>query len=274
MLNLIIFGLLIGIGAPAGLAIGLWLVDLIDDARTSVARWIGRRGPIPMPKWSEPPSAPTGDEITTGVSGCARCQGTHAHMVFRRFTAACGRSSHWAMCPVKGEPILLEVVPTGDDAMACCPGCGTTDPESHDLDCPTCADCGAMSGMPHHVGCPATADLAGERDAAIAREERSIAEAEGYKRLVEEMAIKEQRSAVVLIQGKHELRIFGTTPDRETAMAEAIAHWINMTKAVAEELRSQPIETYDGEARPAVSTVTASPPSCPESPANGPAGQP
>lgn len=37
---------------------------------------------------------------------CQRCGGTHP-MTVRQFTVRAGRHTHWAMCPVTNEPILI-----------------------------------------------------------------------------------------------------------------------------------------------------------------------
>jgi hypothetical protein len=46
--------------------------------------------------------------ITTTVSNCARCGGTHEHLNFRKLSGEpIGEYTHWAMCPKTGEPIAL-----------------------------------------------------------------------------------------------------------------------------------------------------------------------
>lgn len=40
------------------------------------------------------------------IETCQRCGGTHPATV-RQFTVRAGRHTHWAMCPVTVEPILI-----------------------------------------------------------------------------------------------------------------------------------------------------------------------
>lgn len=54
--------------------------------------------------------------ITTDVGRCARCGGDHSLLSFSPFTNPIEESdgsvmwTHWALCPVNGEPILLATV--------------------------------------------------------------------------------------------------------------------------------------------------------------------
>lgn len=56
------------------------------------------------------------------LNGCARCLGEgHKALVFHAFTLnqiedSNGNFTHWAMCPVVNEPILMRVTPEGGDA--------------------------------------------------------------------------------------------------------------------------------------------------------------
>lgn len=47
------------------------------------------------------------------VKHCARCGEDHAKLKFTKLTLAGARHSHWAMCPVNAEPIMLRIVPEG-----------------------------------------------------------------------------------------------------------------------------------------------------------------
>ena len=45
--------------------------------------------------------------ITVPVTTCARCGEDHERVVFKRLTRPGKRHTHWAKCPVNGEPIML-----------------------------------------------------------------------------------------------------------------------------------------------------------------------
>lgn len=50
------------------------------------------------------------------LTGCARCTGTHHDLTFQPLLQPVeGRFTHWAMCPVVDEPIMLETVETMED---------------------------------------------------------------------------------------------------------------------------------------------------------------
>lgn len=76
-------------------------------------------GPVssgPTEKGGVPPSAP-GSTLTADVAGCARCGGTHRGLVFRRmarplaYPDELGALTHFAPCPVTGDPVLLGTTP-------------------------------------------------------------------------------------------------------------------------------------------------------------------
>lgn len=59
-------------------------------------------------------NTPPKNDLTTAVRGCARCGGDHDKVLFRRLSRGpikteTGQRTHWAECPVNGEPILLSV---------------------------------------------------------------------------------------------------------------------------------------------------------------------
>ncbi len=69
----------------------------------------------------EPSSA---EPITLSIVGCARCHGDgHYDLIFAPFTFPVELDggeplTHWALCPVTGEPILLLFVSdTADEAI-------------------------------------------------------------------------------------------------------------------------------------------------------------
>lgn len=55
------------------------------------------------------------EPITTTVSDCARCNGTHENLEFKPLTnhPIDGFTfTHWAICPTMDEPLLLKLVQT------------------------------------------------------------------------------------------------------------------------------------------------------------------
>jgi hypothetical protein len=46
-------------------------------------------------------------DFTVGVYGCARCGGDHVAVRFHKFSRPNPSYSHWGLCPVTGEPILM-----------------------------------------------------------------------------------------------------------------------------------------------------------------------
>lgn len=48
--------------------------------------------------------------VVVRVVGCARCGATHNAWRFRGFRTPCDGFTHWAMCPLTREPILLKIV--------------------------------------------------------------------------------------------------------------------------------------------------------------------
>lgn len=50
------------------------------------------------------------DRLTTDIEGCARCGGEHNQLAFTPFRRPMDEWTHWAMCPVNGEPIVLRMV--------------------------------------------------------------------------------------------------------------------------------------------------------------------
>lgn len=48
--------------------------------------------------------------IRTTVFSCARCGCDHVGIVFSEFARQCGDLTHWALCPVMREPILMQIV--------------------------------------------------------------------------------------------------------------------------------------------------------------------
>lgn len=64
-----------------------------------------------------PTKTPENKILETDIRSCARCDGDHDAMKFQPFTrpafvGATGEvyASHWAPCPVTGEPLLLEIL--------------------------------------------------------------------------------------------------------------------------------------------------------------------
>lgn len=47
------------------------------------------------------------EDIVTDIHKCARCGGTHLELLFSQFTRPQKTFTHWAMCPLFSEPILL-----------------------------------------------------------------------------------------------------------------------------------------------------------------------
>lgn len=54
------------------------------------------------------------EPIVTNVSKCARCGGIHLHLAFKPFTIPPANSSHFALCPENGEPIICLVESHGE----------------------------------------------------------------------------------------------------------------------------------------------------------------
>jgi hypothetical protein len=54
-------------------------------------------------------------EVIVGVVNCARCGSNHEPLVFKRLTYAIepnmGGFTHWTMCPMTKEPIMMVVSP-------------------------------------------------------------------------------------------------------------------------------------------------------------------
>lgn len=61
----------------------------------------------PHGKFCDDPS----DEVTIDLVGCARCDGDgHRNLTFKKFMLPAGEDdewTHWATCPMTGEPILM-----------------------------------------------------------------------------------------------------------------------------------------------------------------------
>lgn len=60
------------------------------------------------------PKPPELKPLTVNLTTCARCGGFHAAMQFSKLTRpmatpAGDTLTHWALCPVNGEPVLLKV---------------------------------------------------------------------------------------------------------------------------------------------------------------------
>lgn len=53
-------------------------------------------------------------EVVTSVQNCARCDGDHKSLSFKemRSPIECGSVdlTHWAVCPVTGDPVLLRII--------------------------------------------------------------------------------------------------------------------------------------------------------------------
>ena len=44
------------------------------------------------------------------IRGCARCGGEHVHVIAQEFSRKeTAPSTHWALCPVSGDPVLINV---------------------------------------------------------------------------------------------------------------------------------------------------------------------
>ncbi len=44
------------------------------------------------------------------VENCARCGKNHRNLEFNRFTRVCKDFTHWAMCPVTRQPVMLQAI--------------------------------------------------------------------------------------------------------------------------------------------------------------------
>jgi hypothetical protein len=44
------------------------------------------------------------------LCGCSRCGKVHINIEFTHLKRVAGDWTHWAMCPVTKEPILLEII--------------------------------------------------------------------------------------------------------------------------------------------------------------------
>lgn len=90
--------------------------------------WIGRRGlraecpgvstdagyarkPIPAASFTYGDPTMPDHDVQVDVTACARCDCNHSGLTFKPFQRIVGlgdqRLTHWAMCPMTGEPILL-----------------------------------------------------------------------------------------------------------------------------------------------------------------------
>lgn len=45
------------------------------------------------------------------ITECARCGENHDKMTFNKFTKPSGKNTHWGMCPVVNEPLLMYSTP-------------------------------------------------------------------------------------------------------------------------------------------------------------------
>jgi len=52
-----------------------------------------------------------GNHTVSKLTHCARCDQTHFDLIFKPFTRPCEAYTHFAICPVTGEPILLQFTP-------------------------------------------------------------------------------------------------------------------------------------------------------------------
>lgn len=53
----------------------------------------------------------------SGIENCARCGGNHKDIEFKPLTIPGSRHTHWAACPINGEPIMMRQVPEDPDAI-------------------------------------------------------------------------------------------------------------------------------------------------------------
>lgn len=49
------------------------------------------------------------NKVVVDVSNCARCGGGHYHLIFAKLRYPCDDLTHWCICPVEDEPIMLRV---------------------------------------------------------------------------------------------------------------------------------------------------------------------
>lgn len=52
----------------------------------------------------------TDKTVTTSIKHCARCGENHKQILFTKLTRPHERHTHWAPCPVNGEPIMMIVL--------------------------------------------------------------------------------------------------------------------------------------------------------------------
>lgn len=57
-------------------------------------------------QWMTKP-LPIGKPFYAGVTVCPRCKGEHGPILFKPFSFAPKEATHWSMCPVMDEPLLL-----------------------------------------------------------------------------------------------------------------------------------------------------------------------
>jgi len=55
------------------------------------------------------------DKTVVTVKGCARCGGVHRDLEFYRLGRPAKEFQWWSPCPKTGEPILMNVHPTGEE---------------------------------------------------------------------------------------------------------------------------------------------------------------
>jgi hypothetical protein len=49
--------------------------------------------------------------VIPAIRGCVRCGGEHLHVLAQLFAQPPDGATHWATCPVTGDPILITVTP-------------------------------------------------------------------------------------------------------------------------------------------------------------------
>ena len=59
------------------------------------------------------PVGGVGSDVETSVTKCARCGDSHSGLIFVKFNEPVLHMTHWAACPTTAEPMLMQVLDTG-----------------------------------------------------------------------------------------------------------------------------------------------------------------
>jgi hypothetical protein len=108
----ILFGV-VGAAGVVGILYGLscWAGRKPKGGATEPS-WMGKGRPSTLDATPAPiveSAEPQGRVLVTDVVGCARCGGDHPRRLLLKFTRPPKDATHYTVCPITEEPLLVEV---------------------------------------------------------------------------------------------------------------------------------------------------------------------